>query len=423
MATTREVVHPSTREPSAPAFDVRRIREDFPILKQKVHGKPLVYLDNAATSQKPAVVIEAMQRFYTQDCSNVHRGVHLLSERATQAYEDARVKVQNFLHAADARETVFVRGTTEAINLVAQTYGRRHVQAGDEVLITAMEHHSNIVPWQILCEEKGAALRVAPINDRGELVLDEFEKLLNARTRFVSVAHVSNALGTINPVRQLVQMAHRWNVPILIDGAQAVPHLEVDVQELDCDFYAFSGHKLFGPTGIGALYGKARLLEAMPPYQGGGDMISSVSFEKTIYNHIPYKFEAGTPSIAAAIGLGAAIDYLNRVGMQNIASYEHALLSYATEAIAQIPGAHIIGRAREKAGVLSFVLDGVHPHDIGTILDREGIAIRTGHHCAQPVMERFGVPATARASLAFYNTKQDINALAAGIQLVKGIFG
>jgi len=423
MATTREVIHPPVREAAPPAFDVRRIREDFPILKQKVYGKPLVYLDNAATSQKPQRVIDAILHFYTQDCSNVHRGVHLISERATRAYEEARVKIQHFLHAAEHREIVFVRGTTEAINLVAQTYGRQHVQAGDEVLITAMEHHSNIVPWQILCEEKGARLRVAPINDRGELILEEFERLLGPRTRIVSVAHVSNALGTVNPVRQIVEMAHRWSAAVVLDGAQAAPHLRVDVQELDCDFYAFSGHKVFGPTGIGTLYGKARLLEAMPPYQGGGDMISSVTFEKTLYNTIPYKFEAGTPNVAGAIGLGAALDYVNQIGIDSITSYEHALLAYATEAIGQIPGVRLIGTAREKVGVLSFLVEGVHAHDVGTVLDREGIAIRTGHHCAQPVMERFGVPATARASLAFYNTKQDINALAAGLQMVKGIFG
>jgi cysteine desulfurase / selenocysteine lyase len=423
MATTHEPIQAPAREASAPAFDVKRIREDFPILKQKVHGKPLVYLDNAATSQKPATVIEALLRFYTHDCSNVHRGVHLLSERATEAYEGTRIKVQRFLNAFDWREIVFVRGTTEGINLVAQTYGRRNVREGDEVLITAMEHHSNIVPWQILCEEKGARLRVAPINDRGELIVEEFAKLLNARTRLVAATHVSNALGSINPVRQIVQMAHAINVPVLLDGAQATPHMKVDVQELGCDFYAFSGHKVFGPTGIGALYGKAGLFEAMPPFQGGGDMISSVTFEKTIYNDIPYKFEAGTPNIADVYGLGAALDYVNQVGLANIASYEHALLSYATEAIQQIPGVRIIGTAREKAGVISFVLEGVHAHDVGTILDREGIAVRTGHHCAQPVMDRFGVPATVRASLAFYNTKQEINALAAGIQRVKAVFG
>jgi len=423
MATTQEAIQAPVRESSAPSFDVKRIREDFPILKQKVHGKPLVYLDNAATSQKPAQVIEALLRFYTHDCSNVHRGVHLLSERATEAYEGTRVKVQRFLNASDSREIIFVRGTTEGINLVAQTYGRQNVKLGDEILITGLEHHSNIVPWQILCEEKGAFLHVVPINDRGELILKEFEKLLNVRTRLVAVAHVSNALGTVNPVRQIVQMAHAMNVPVLVDGAQATPHMKVDVQELGCDFYAFSGHKVFGPTGIGALYGKAELLEAMPPFQGGGDMISSVTFEKTIYNVIPYKFEAGTPNIADVYGLGAALDYVNQIGLANIASYEHALLSYATEAVNQIPGVRIIGTAREKAGVISFVLEGVHAHDVGTILDREGIAVRTGHHCAQPVMDRFGVPATVRASLAFYNTKQEINALAAGIQRVKALFG
>ncbi len=418
MATTRELVQASTGE-----FDVRRIREDFPILKQKVHGKPLAYLDNAATTQKPQRVIDAIQRFYTDDCSNVHRGVHQISERATQAYEDARTKVQQFLNAASSREIVFTRGTTEAINLVAQTFGRKNVQAGDEVLITAMEHHSNIVPWQILCQEKDAHLRVAPVNDRGELLVEEFDKLFSDRTRIAAVTHISNALGSVNPVQQLVEIAHRHGVPILVDGAQATAHAKVDVQEVDCDFYALSGHKMFGPTGIGALYGKARQLESLPPYQSGGDMILSVSFEKTTYNTIPFRFEAGTPNIAGAIGLGAAIDYLNQIGMENIASYEHALLAYATEAIGQIPGVRVIGTAREKAGVLSFVIDGVHAHDVGTILDREGVAIRTGHHCAQPVMERFGVPATARASLALYNTKQDINALAAGIQIVKGIFG
>jgi cysteine desulfurase/selenocysteine lyase len=423
MATTHEAIQIPVRESFSPAFDVKRIREDFPILKQKVHGKPLVYLDNAATSQKPEKVIEAMMRFYIHDCANVHRGVHLLSERATLVYEGTRLKVQRFLNASDSREIVFVRGATEGINLVAHSYGRQNVKAGDEVLITAMEHHSNIVPWQILCEEKNAVLRVAPINDRGELILEEFEKLLNARTRLVAVAHVSNALGSINPVRQIVQMAHAMNVPVLVDGAQAVPHMKVDVRELGCDFYTFSGHKVFGPTGIGALYAKLELLEAMPPFQGGGDMISSVTFEKTIYNVVPYKFEAGTPNIAQVYGLEAALDYVHQIGLANIASYEHALLSYATEAISQIPGVRIIGTAREKAGVISFVVEGVHAHDVGTILDREGIAVRTGHHCAQPVMDRFGVPATVRASLAFYNTKQEINALAAGIQRVKALFG
>ncbi len=423
MATTQESIPASARESLARGFDVRRIREDFPILKEKVNGKPLVYLDNAATSQKPEAVIEAIRRFYVHDCANIHRGVHLLSERATLAYENARRRTQRFLNASDQREIVFVRGATEGINLVAQTYGRQHLKAGDEVLITGLEHHSNIVPWQMLCEEKGARLQVAPINDRGELILEEFEKLLNDRTRLVAVAHVSNALGTINPVRQIVGMAHARGVPVLVDGAQAVPHMQVDVQELDCDFYTFSGHKVFGPTGIGALYGKLDLLEAMPPYQGGGDMIASVTFEKTLYNVVPYKFEAGTPNIADVYGLDAALAYVNRIGLANIASYEHALLSYATEAIQQIPGVRTIGTAREKAGVISFVLEGVHAHDVGTILDHEGIAVRTGHHCAQPVMDRFGVPATVRASLAFYNTKWEINSLAAGIQRVKAVLG
>jgi len=424
MATIRNLPPPPVidRPVPPPSFDVRRIREDFPILKQKMHGKPLVYLDNAATSQKPQAVIDALLRFYLQDCANIHRGVYLLSERSTQAYEDARVKVQRFLNAAETREIVFVRGSTEGINLVAQTYGRQHLREGDEILITAMEHHSNIVPWQILCEEKGCHLRVAPINDRGELILGEFEKLLNDRTRLVAAAHVSNALGTINPLKQMIAMAHARQIPVLVDGAQAAPHMKIDVRALDADFYAISGHKMFGPTGIGALYGKAHLLESMPPYQGGGDMILSVTFEKTTYNHIPNKFEAGTPNIAAVIGLGAAVDYLTRVGMDNVASYEQALLAYATEAIGQIPGVRLIGTAREKAGVLSFVLEGIHPHDVGTVLDQEGIAVRTGHHCAQPVMQRFGVPATVRASLAFYNTKQEINALAAGLEHVKAMF-
>ena len=426
MATIREIVDAAVKERvqelQSRTFDVRKIREDFPILKQKMHGKPLVYLDNAATSQKPQAVIDALVNYYTQYNANIHRGVYLLSERSTQAYEDARVKLQRFLNAAEAREIVYVRGSTEGINLVAQTYGRQHISAGDEILITAMEHHSNIVPWQMLCEEKGARLRVGPINDRGELILDEFEKLMSERTRLVSVAHVSNALGTINPVKQIVEMAHARNIPVLIDGAQAAPHMKIDVRALDCDFYAISGHKLFGPTGIGALYGKASLLESVPPYQGGGDMILNVTFEKTIYNHIPNKFEAGTPNIAAAIGWGAALDYLTRVGMENVSSYEHALLTYATEALGQIPGVRLIGTAREKAGVISFLLEGIHPHDVGTVLDQEGIAVRTGHHCAQPVMERFGVPATVRASLAFYNTKQEINALAAGLEHVKAMF-
>ena len=422
MASTSQALNRSAQEARAAGFDVNRIREDFPILKQKVHGKPLVYLDNAATSQKPRAVIEAEERFYRHDCSNIHRGVHELSERATKAYEDVRAKVQHFLEARQAREIIFVRGTTEAINLVTNTYGRKHIRAGDEIVITAMEHHSNIVPWQILCEEKGCILRVAPINDRGELVFEEFEKLLNPRTKFVSVAHVSNVLGTVNPVRQIVQAAHRWNAPVLVDGAQAAPHLPIDVQELDCDFYAFSSHKLYGPTGVGVLYGKAQVLEEIPPYQGGGDMISSVSFKKTVYNVIPFKFEAGTPNIAGTIGLGAALDYVAQVGLENIARYEHELLSHATETLSQIPGVRLIGTAKEKAAVVSFVLEGVHAHDVGTILDQEGIAVRTGHHCAQPLMDRFGVPATVRASLSFYNTPQEVNALAAGIRKVREIF-
>src|SRR5258705_705755 len=405
------------------SFEADSIREDFPILKQLVYGKPLVYLDNAATSQKPTAVIDAMTRYYSTDNSNIHRGVHLLSERATQQYEEARVKAQHFINAAAPKEIIFTRGTTEAINLVAGSYGRANLVSGDEVLITAMEHHSNIVPWQILCEEKGARLRVAPINDDGELILEESPKLLNERTKIVSLAHVSNALGTINPIRAIVEIAHRHNVPVMIDGAQAAPHMKLDVQELDCDFYAFSGHKVFGPTGIGVLYGKASLLDAMPPYQGGGDMIASVTFEKTTYNTLPYKFEAGTPNIAGTIGLGAAIDYVNQIGLPRIARYEEELLAYGTEALSQIPKLRLIGTAKEKAGVLSFVLEGIHPHDVGTILDREGIAIRTGHHCAMPLMDRFGIPATARASLAFYNTREEIDVLVAGINKVQEVFG
>jgi len=407
--------------PAVP-WDVERIRKDFPILHQEVHGKPLVYLDNAATAQKPRAVIDALTRFYTRDNANVHRGLHQLSERSTAAYEESRMKVRRFLNAAEDREIVFVRGTTEAINLVACSYGRAHVGHGDEVLITTMEHHSNIVPWQILCEEKGARLRVAPIGDDGELLLDEFEALLGPRTRLVSLTHVSNALGTINPIRRIVEMAHRRNVPVLVDGAQAAPHFKVDVRELDCDFYTLSGHKLFGPTGIGVLYGKAALLEAMPPYQGGGDMIASVTFEKTIYNRLPYKFEAGTPHIAGVIGLGAAIDYLESIDPDGRAAHEDELLSHATRRVAALPRVRIIGRAREKTGVLSFVIDGVHPHDIGTVLDREGIAIRAGHHCTQPLMDRFGVPATARASLALYNTRAEVDALESGIRKVLEVF-
>ena len=403
-------------------FDVGRVREEFPALRQLVHGKPLVYLDNAATTQKPQLVIDTITRFYQEDCSNIHRGVHLLSERATKAYEDVRLAVQQFINAADPAEVIFVRGTTEAINLVAHSYGRTHVQAGDAVLISAMEHHSNIVPWQILCEERGASLRVVPMNGRGEFLLDEYEKLLTPRTKLVAVSHVSNALGTVNPVRQIIAMAHEHSIPVLVDGAQAVPHLQVDVQELDCDFYAFSGHKMYGPTGVGVLYGKKRLLEAMPPYQGGGDMISSVTFEKTTYNRLPFKFEAGTPNIAGVIGLGAAIEYLGRISLERVAVHEHYLLAYATERISSLPGVRLIGTAQEKAAVLSFVLEGVHPHDIGTVLDQEGIAVRTGHHCAQPVMQFFGVPATTRASFALYNTEEEVDALMRGLCKVQEIF-
>ncbi len=408
---------------AAPAFDVEAVRKDFPILHQQIRGKPLVYLDSAATSQKPRAVIDAIARYYFEDNANVHRGVHLLSERATKDYEDAREKVRRFVNAVHAHEIVFVRGTTEAINLVAQAYGRNKLQAGDEILVTEMEHHSNIVPWQLLCEEKGATLRVAPIDDEGQLQLEELERLLGPRTRLLALAHVSNALGTVNPVRRIVEMAHRRKVPVLLDGAQAVPHLAVDVQALGCDFYAFSGHKLFGPTGIGVLYGRSELLEQMPPWQGGGDMISSVTFEKTTWNKLPYKFEAGTPDIAGAVGLGAAIDYLGGLGLAAVAAHEHDLLSYGTAALAEVPGLRLIGTAKEKAAVLSFVLGDLHPHDVGTVLDREGIAIRTGHHCAQPLMRRFGVTGTARASLAFYNRRQEIDALVSGLHKVREILG
>jgi len=415
----RELRSPRVR---GAGFDVEKVRHDFPILREKVRGRTLVYLDNAATSQKPQVVIDAISRHYERGNANIHRGVHFLSEHATEEHEAARGTVQSFLNAEEASEIIFVRGATEAINLVAQTYGRTQVGPGDEVLITAMEHHSNIVPWQILCEQKGGRLRVVPINESGELLLEEFQKLLNTRTKIVAVTQVSNALGTINPVRRIIEMAHSENIPVLVDGAQAVPHLKVDVQALDCDFYVFSGHKLYGPTGIGVLYGKSALLDAMPPYQGGGDMISSVTFEKTIYNKLPYKFEAGTPHVAGAIGLGAAIDYVNGLGMDNVAAYEHEVLTYATEAVAAIPGIRLIGTAREKAGVLSFLLGSIHPHDIGTILDQEGIAIRAGHHCAQPIMQRFGIAATARASFGLYNTKEEVDALVEGIQKVREVF-
>ncbi|MFQ5851118.1 MAG: SufS family cysteine desulfurase [Candidatus Binatia bacterium] len=421
--TKRESVARRTWDAPVKSFDVWRIREDFPILKQRVHGKPLVYLDNAATGQKPQVVIDAVNRYYSTENSNIHRGIHFLSEQATAAYEGARVNVRRFINAPETREIIFVRSTTEGINLVAQSYGRTFIREGDEIIISAMEHHSNIVPWQILCGQIRATLRVIPINHNGELLVDEYKRLLNDRTRFVSVVHVSNVLGTINPVREIIEMAHRRGIPVLLDGAQAAPHMKVDVQSLDCDFYAFSGHKMFGPTGVGILYGKADLLEAMPPYQGGGDMISLVTFEKTHYNVLPYKFEAGTPNIVGGIGLGVAIDYLSGIGLEAVAAYEQELLGYATEALSTVKGLRFIGTAKEKASVLSFVLDGVHAHDIGTILDREGIAIRAGHHCAMPVMQRFGVPATARVSLAFYNTKEEVDTLVRAIRKVIELFG
>ena len=404
-------------------FPVEEIRRDFPILTTIVHGNPLVYLDNAASSQKPNLVVDTIKRYYLTENSNVHRGVHYLSELATKKYEAARMTVRKFMNAESEREIIFVRGATEAINLVAATFGRMNVHAGDEVLITGLEHHSNIVPWQMLCEEKGATLRVAPINDDGEVVLEEFARLLSGKTKIAAISHISNALGTVNPVKQMIEMAHQHGVPVLVDGAQAVPHMRIDVRDLDADFYAFSSHKVFGPTGLGILYGKASLLESMPPYQGGGDMIKSVTFEKTIFNEIPHKYEAGTPHIAGAIGLAAAIDYINLFDWDIVQQYEQLLLRSAHDKLGAIPGLRIIGTAKEKAGVVSFILDGIHPHDIGTILDQEGIAIRTGHHCAQPVMQKFGIPATARASLAFYNTIEEIETLACGIQKVKEVFG
>jgi cysteine desulfurase/selenocysteine lyase len=409
--------------PAAQAtLNVAAIRNDFPILRQRVHGKPLVYLDNAATTQKPQAVLDRVTRYYTEENANIHRGVHVLSGRATDAYEAARQTVRRFINAAESREIVFVRGATEGINLVAQTYGRAHVGPGDEIVISEMEHHSNIVPWQILCEEKRARLRIIPMTDAGDLRLDEYERLLSDRTRLVAVTHVSNALGTINRVADIIRLAHRRGIPVLIDGAQAVAHMPVDVQALGCDFYVFSGHKVFGPTGIGVLYGRAPLLDAMPPYQGGGDMIRSVTFDRTSYNELPYKFEAGTPHIAGAVGLAAAIDYLAAIGPDRVAAHERELLDYGTEAIVQIPGLRLMGTAHDKAGILSFVIDGVHPHDIGTIADRAGVAIRTGHHCCQPLMARLGVPATARASLAIYNTREEIDALVRALRSVQEVF-
>ncbi|MBI1803138.1 MAG: cysteine desulfurase [Ignavibacteria bacterium] len=404
-------------------FDVHRIREDFPILKQVVNGKPLVYLDNAATSQKPQVVLDEMNRYYLEENSNIHRGVHFLSDKATQSYEAARKKIRNFINANDHREVIFVRGTTEGVNLVASSYARRFLKEGDEIIISAMEHHSNIVPWQMLRDEKGVKLRVIPMNDNGELLIDEYETMFTNRTKFVAIVHVSNALGTINPVKQMVNIAHRHDVPVLIDGAQAVPHMRIDVQDIDADFYTFSAHKMYGPTGVGILYGKRRLLEEMIPYQGGGDMIKSVTFEKTIYNDLPHKFEAGTPNIVGGVGFGATIDFINGIDFDAAIAHEEEVLGYATNVLSDIKRVRIIGTAREKASVLSFTIDGIHPHDIGTILDDDGIAIRTGHHCAQPVMIRFGIPATARASFAMYNTKEEVDVLAKGIHKVIEVLG
>jgi cysteine desulfurase/selenocysteine lyase len=404
-------------------IDWSALRKDFPILDQQVHGKPLIYFDNAATSQKPREVIDALVHYYEHDNANVHRGIHELSNRATCAYEAARARTAKFINARSADEIVFTRGTTEGINLVAHCFGRTHVGPGDEIVISAMEHHSNIVPWQILCEEKGATLRVVPINDDGEFLIEEYEKLLGPKTKLVAVTQASNALGTINPIREIVNIAHSRRIPVLVDGAQALAHMAVDVQALDCDFLAFSGHKLYAPTGIGVLYGKAEWLEAMPPYQGGGEMINSVTFEKTTYARIPHKFEAGTPNIGGAVGLGAAIDYVRQIGLDRIAAHEHELLAYATRSVGGVPGLRIIGTARRKASILSFVLEGIHPHDIGTILDQEGVAIRAGHHCAQPVMQRFDVAATARASLGCYNTKEEVDALVAALHKVREVFG
>jgi cysteine desulfurase/selenocysteine lyase len=410
-------------EPMAPEeFDVEKIRVDFPALHQKIYGKPLVYLDNAATTQKPLSVINVIQTYYVCSNANVHRGIHFLSERATRTYEYARAKVQHFINARETAEIIFVRGTTEGINLVASSYGRSVLKPGDEIIISAIEHHSNIVPWQLIAEQTGARVRGIPVNDAGELILEEYEKLLNPRTKIVAVGHVSNALGTINPVKDIIRMAHEFGAVALIDGAQSVPHIPVDVRDLDADFYAFSGHKIYGPTGIGILYGKKKLLEAMPPYQGGGEMIRDVSLDRSTYADLPHKFEAGTPHIAGSVALGAAIDYVSHLGLSNIGTYEHQLLVKATEKIQAVPGLKLIGTARAKSAILGFVMEGVHPHDIGTILDREGVAVRVGHHCAQPAMKRFGLPATARASFSFYNTEDEIDRLIAGLHKVREVF-
>ncbi len=404
-------------------YDVNRIREDFPILKKKVHDKNLVYLDNAATTQKPTYVIDRVNKYYTTMNANIHRGVHALSQEATEAFEGARIQIKRFINAIGKNQIIFTRGTTEAINLVASSYGKVNVKEGDEIIISHMEHHSNIVPWQMLCKEKNARLRVIPIYDNGELIYEEFEKLVNEKTKLISIVYVSNSLGTINPVKKIIDYAHQFNVPVLVDAAQAVNHIKVDVQDLDCDFLAFSGHKIYGPTGIGALYGKVELLEAMPPYQGGGDMISKVTFDETTYNELPHKFEAGTPDIAGAIGLGAAIEYLSKIGIENIKNHETSLLEYATEQIVDVPGLRIIGKAKEKTSVISFVFENIHPHDIGTFLDFEGVAIRTGHHCTQPIMQRFKIPATSRASFAMYNTKEEVDVLVNGLKKIIEVFG
>ena len=407
---------------SPSALDVDRVRQDFPILHRTVHGKPLVYLDSAATTQKPRLVLDALAQYYAHGNANIHRGVYLLSEEATAAFDGARTKVQRFINARSHREVVFTRSSTESINLVAQSFGRQNIGPGDEILITHMEHHSNIVPWQLLCEQTHARLCVAPIDDHGELLMDEFERLLSPKTKLVAVVHLSNSLGTINPVTEIISLAHQRHVPVLVDGSQAAYHMPVDVQALDCDFYVFSGHKLYGPTGIGVLYGREALLHSMPPYQGGGDMIRSVTFEKTTYADLPHKFEAGTPHIAGAVGLGAAVDYISRIGFDKIAIHEKDLIEYGTAALSEIPGLRMIGTARHKASVLAFVLKGAHPHDVGTIVDMEGVSIRTGHHCTQPVMERFGVPATARASVAMYNTRQEIDQLVHALHRVRETF-
>jgi cysteine desulfurase/selenocysteine lyase len=404
-------------------YDVQKIRNDFPILKILVHGKPLVYLDNAATTQKPQYVIDKTNNYYEKFNANIHRGVHALSQEATEEFEGARIIVKNFINALGKNEIIFTRGTTESINLVAATYGRKYIKEGDEIIISTMEHHSNIVPWQILCEEKNAKLRVIPINDNGEIIFEEFEKMINKKTKFVSIVYVSNSLGTVNPVKKIIDLAHSYNIPVLLDAAQAVSHLNIDVQQLDCDFLAFSGHKLYGPTGIGILYGKVNYLEGMPPYQGGGDMISKVTFEKTTYNELPHKFEAGTPDIAGAIGLGAAIEYVNKIGLEKIAHHENILLEYATKAVSDLQGLRIIGTAKEKIGVLSFHFENVHPHDVGTFLDFEGVAIRTGHHCTQPLMQRYNIPATSRASFGMYNTIEEVDILVNGLKKILEVFG